>query len=183
MLGRLHGDACQLCGLAEQRVCREHQAGRDGSAAVGAAVVHHVDVGGRAKVHHDDGRTVRVPGGYGVGDAVRAHGAGVGHVDGHAVVVRRVDQQRASAQQVSQAAPPGARQRGHHAGHRRGRDVCQLVAVLEEVREQARVQHVGGVAGVARHAPALGQLPLVVKEAERGLRVADVDGKEHGDPP
>ena len=45
----------------------------DAAAQVGAAPVHHLDGGGGAQVHQDQGRLVLCQGGHGDDDAVAAH--------------------------------------------------------------------------------------------------------------
>ena len=182
MGGSLDGHAGELRRLREKRRCREHEAGGNGATAIRARSVDHVDVGCRAKVHHDDGRAVGEACCHGVGNAVGAHLGGVGHVDAHAGVRLRGHDQRLCARAVEQALVPGAGEHGHHARDSCSRDACLVQAVLVEVAVQAGVDHVGGVRVARRHAPAVRHGAVLVKEAERGLGVANVNREKHGRP-
>ena len=94
---------------------REHQARGDGAASVGSARVHHVDVGGSTKVHHNHGRSVARAGRDGVSDAVGANLMWVGQVDGNAAVARGVNHERLATDDLAKHPLPGLREDGDDA--------------------------------------------------------------------
>ncbi len=175
-MGRSHnGNARQLGRLREQCPRGKHEARRDRATAVSPGLVNHVDVCCRAKVHHNDGRAVGLDGGDCVGNAVCAHGLGVGHVDGHAIAVARGNHQGLAVKDGREGHLPGAGERWHHAGHARRGHLAKLKAVHSKEAKKTGAQGVRGVGGLRGHAPRVHGVSLAAKQTNGRVRVAHVD--------
>ena len=150
---------------------------RGDRAAQERAVRAHAVVGrGRAHVHDDRRGAVEPLGGQGVDDPVRAHLARPVHADR--------DGDRARGRHEDRDSPPereglheGGLRRHHGNEHRPARAVEAAAVEREEaVQQQLELVHGGGA---VRPGPAGPHDRAAVHEAERDVRVADVDREQH----
>ena len=170
-------DPHQASGAGEERVHRDLDPRREHPAHVLPLRRDDVEVRGRPEVDGDARRAVAVARGDRVHDPV---GADLVRV----VVSNRDPGLRAGADDEDLRLRPALREElelAHERRHRRGEaDAVDRVEV-EHLPEQ-RAELVAGAAGVGGEPPLLGQ-PVAVVEAEDRLRVAHVDGQEHGAEP
>ena len=174
-------DARQLAGAADERLEAEPHARRDRAADVGAIGIHQVEVGARSEVDHD-GRAAELDARrQGVGEPVGARLGRPVDVDRERALERGgVDDRRLDADPLRDEALPGLGQRRHDAGERHGVELVEAVGVE---RQQAG-EHGGDLVGrrvCPRDGAPRARQPVVLEEADRDVRVADVGRQQlHG---
>jgi hypothetical protein len=186
-LGHLDGDARQLGGVADKRIERQVDAGRDDAALVGAIEIDGIEGRRRAEID-DDEITGLGMGGNGIDRAIRTQRARLVHVD----VDRIADRPLARDQRLDPEVVGGKHlQVVQRAGHDGGNDDLRHRLAIdaadgEQLHEPYRV-FIAGPAWIGGDAPARLQLAIPrprrrcrLEQGENDVGVAGIDGEQHG---
>ena len=181
MLGYLERDACDARRAGNERVHRDAKSRRDGAADIETICINDVDIGRGSEV--DDDRRCAVV------TSPRQRHSRCGRRPPRWDWVRAVLSPRRSPRlQQSHAGRCARRPSAIHA--RAGRTTpanatasMQSIgkAVHLQIAEKANVQLVGSKRTIRGHAPRADER-IPVKQSECGLRIAHIDGEEHGSP-
>ena len=174
--GRRRGevDLDEPGGAGEQRLHRDLDPGREHAAHVIAFGRDDVEVRRRAEVDDDAGRAVALLRRDSVDDPVRPDLARVVVANRDARLHSGPDRQDRRAGPPLRDALPLALERRHGGGETDAVDVFEI-----EQRGERDAQLVAGPAAVGREPEAVDELVAAI-QAEDRLRIADVDGQQHG---
>ncbi len=162
----------------KKRVGGDADAGHQRAAQIFAALGDHVEIDGRAEIHHDARPAVLCEGGHAIDDAVGAHFLRIVVVDGHAGADAGLDEKRLGMK-ISLG---HLLERGIQRRHNRTDDhAVNFVGIEARQREQIAREDAVFVHGlVARGSQApVGDQFLIAKDAQHRVGIADVQSQQH----